>query len=817
MRGTLTDLLFGFRLLVRSPLVTGVVVLSLALGIGANTAMFSVLNTLLLRPLAVNDIDQVVAIYTSYSDGNRLGITSYPDFADIRDRNDFLDSVAAHTYAPMGLRVGKATEVVAGQMVSASYFSVLGVEPHLGRTFLPEEDQTPDTHPVVVLAHHTWQNRFGSDPDVVDSTIHINDHPFTVIGVAPSGFTGLSVALTPELWVPTMMVNQVSTYSVNLRGRVDPWLFLVGRLKPGVAVESAQTAADLVAESLRKDYPELNATKGLTVVPMESTRIIVGQTIDGPRAIMTVLMVFVGLVLLIACCNAANLLLARASGRRRELGLRSSLGATSARLLRQLLTESLLLATAAGFLGLLLAGWFLGLLVSFAPTSEMPIQPDLGIDGRVLLFCGVLSLVTTGLFGLIPALRSSRTSRWAMLREQGSAPIHSRATSRLQQVLVAGQVALSLVLLVTAGLFLRSLQEMLRVEPGFALREGLVVPVNLAYSSYNDTQTEQLFQELQQRVQLLPGIRRTFLAAFLPLSEVHGHHDFVVEGYEPAPGEHLLVKRNMVDPGYFETLGVRIVRGRAIDSRDLRDSQPVAVINQTMANRYWPGLDPLGKEIRLDLGIPRIVVGIAEDGKYGSRDEAPQPYVCIQLSQQPEVLRRLNLVIATDGPPDSQAVAVSRIIRQLDGTLPMPPVMTVDQYLQLSVQGTQLPAVLTGSFGLLALGLALMGVFSIMAYSVSQRSRELAIRMALGASRHEIVGLVMRQGLLTTLAGVAAGLLLTTALTGTLRGALFGVSSFDVLVLATIPAALTLTCLLASFLPAHRAGAFDPGAILRSE
>jgi predicted permease len=816
MEQILRDLRYGVRLLARSPGFAAIVVVTLALGIGANTVIFSLVNALLIRPLPVAEPERLVSVFTSYTGGNRHGITSYPDYEDLRDRNEVLSGLAAQNYSPMGLGGADQPEVVMGQLVSWNYFSVLGVDAHLGRTFLAEEEETPGTHPVAVLSHRIWKRRFGSDPEITGTKVLINDHPFTVVGVAPRGFAGTSVLVTPDVWVPLMMVDRAFPYAVGLDGRVDPWLFLIGRLKPGVSLEQARASLEVLAANLEQQYPDQNAGKGVTVVEADRTRIIPDGTTDVAERLTAIVMGVVGLVLLIACFNVAGLQLVRAVERQREVALRFSLGASRGRIVRQLLFESAVLSTVAGAIGLLIATWAVGLLSALQLPTGFPVEMDLRLDRTVLAFTALLSILTGVLFGLAPAILAVRRRQLASLGDQSRSVTQSRGRARLQSALVISQVALSLVLLISAGLFLRSLGNTLAVDPGFGLRNGLVLPVNLGFSQYDEARGRAFHRQLVDRIRSLPGVRTATLAAFLPLGMNHGHHDVRIEGYEPRPGESMLVKRNMVGPGFFETMGIPIVKGRAITEQDKADGEPVAVINETLARRYWPDADPLGRTIRADLGTPRVVVGVMKDGKYGALDEESQPYLCIPL-EQAEYQKRFHVVLEAAGDPQALIQPVLHEVRQLSPNLPVSTIATVTQHLGLSVGSARALAALVGGFGLLALLLALVGVYGVMSYSVARRTHEFGIRVALGARGSAIVGMVLSQGLRMTVIGVAAGLLLALGVTRVLSGFLHEVSPLDPVVFAAVSLALAATALLACFIPARRAASVDPTTALRAE
>jgi predicted permease len=791
-------------------------VLSLALGIGVNTSIFSLGNALLFRPLPVEAPDRLVAVFTATRgmEGNRH--TSYPDYQDLRDRSAVFSGVAAHFYHPMGLKADGQAEVVMGQTVSWNYFEVLGVKPLLGRTFLPHEDQTPDSHPVAVLSHRAWERRFGSDPEILGKTVQINSYPFTVVGVAPKGFTGLCSFLAPEVFVPIMMARRVAMFPIEFNFRNYPVIKLAARLKPGVSLAQARAATEVLAANLARQYPNDNRNKVFPMVEADRNRIGLLDTTDTHRRLFGILLAVVGSVLLIACGNVANLLLARAAGRRREIAVRLALGASRARIARQLLTESLVLAALACAAGLLLAAWTMDLLRTFQPgIIEFRLALDTSVDRRVLGYLLALGLASALLSGLAPAFAGARTGEFGALKDQTVSASRSRGKSRLQSSLVAAQLALSLVLLVTTGLCLRSLNNTLAVQPGFQASNGFVLPLNLGYSQYEEPKGRQFQRQVVERVEALPGVRSAALAVDTPLGQMHPRNGIQIEGYQSRSGESMAVRFNLVSPRYFQTLGIPVLRGRGIDERDVAGSRRVAVINETWARRYWPGQDPLGRVFRSD-GQSWEVVGMVKDGKYDSLNEAPQPYYCLPLLQT-EYFRRLDLHVRSEGDPRGVIPAVLREIQQLDPNLPVSNVLTYPEFLANAIESTAGPVKLIGPFSGLALLLALVGVYGVMSYVVSQRTREVAIRMALGAGRGEILRLVLRQGALITAVGLALGLAGAFAATRVLAGFLYQVNTLDPAVFVGISAVLVAAALAACYLPALRVARVQPASALRIE
>jgi predicted permease len=816
IRSLTNDLRYAARMFRRGPGATLAAVIVMALGIGANTAIFSLVNALLLQPLNVTQQERLMSAYTSQVGGRLHGNTSYPDYLDYKERNDVFSVLAAHTYSPMSLRGVGPPRVVMGQLVSWDYFLALGVEPELGRSFLPEEDETFGTHPVAILSHATWEGQFGSDPTIVGATIRINDYPFTVIGVAPRGFTGLVTAVEPALWAPLAMAERALVYTPNIQSRIDPWLQLVGRLRPGIAVSGAQAALDVLATNLALEYPALNRGKGIVLEELDSGRLSTPEATTATRTVMAILMGVVGFVLLIACLNVAAVQLARTSRRRREIALRQALGASRWRILRQLLVESVALALVAGAVGLWVAALAIDALQALQPQTEFPLRTQLPLDARVLGFTLLLAMTAGVLSGLAPALQALRPNQSAALKEQGISLSQGRSSARWQSALVVAQIALSLALLSGAGLLMRSLHNELSIDPGFDLRNGVVVPLNLGFGQHDEAEGEALRKELLDRAAALPGIESAALTAFIPLGAIHGHHDVYVEGYEPAPDELMLVKRNMVSAGYFETMGIRVLSGRAIDQRDTEDATPVAMVNETMARRFWPGRDPVGRSVQADLGITYTVIGMIEDGKYASLRGPSEPYLVLPMTQG-EYVQRVNLVVSTRGDPREAIESLRSLVQRIAPGLPSPTILTMPQYLSFSVGPVKGPTILVSAFGLLALLLASVGLYGVMYRSVTQRTREFGVRLALGATEHGVVKMVLRQGLITSLIGVGVGLLLALAVTRALASLLLGVSTLDPVVFALVSATMLAIGQLASYLPARFAARTDPVTTLRAE
>ena len=820
MGALVRDVRFAARLLVKQPGFTAAAIVSLALGIGANSALFNMFNSLLWRPLPVASPDEIASIYTTRDEGTIYTGFSYPDYRDLRDQNDVFAGVAAHSPTLFALRSeGREDARVYGELVTGNYFDVLGVRMQLGRSFRPEEDQTSGTHLVVVLGDRFWTRRFGADPEIVGKTITLNGQTFTVIGVAPREFNGTyAIYFAPDLYMPLLALGQVRPPSASdLEDRYVRFLRLNARLKPGVTIEEAQAAAATIAARLAQTYPDTNRGVQAKVLREIDTR----PEVEISSATNAIALIFLGLtslVLLVACANVANLLLARAAARRREIAVRLAIGAGRGQLVRQLLVESLLLSLVAGGAGLALGAAASRLMATLSLPTDIPVVLEFHTDPRVVAFTFALSVIAAIAFGLVPALRSSRPNLVPALKGEEPAAGARRVT--LTNVLVVAQVAVSLVLLVAAGLFVRSVGGARTIDPGFGVDRRVVLYFNAELQGYDRERARVFYDRLIERVRALPMVEAATLAQSVPLDYSVNFDDVIIEGRETEPGrQSVQVMSAVADPAYFETLGTRIVSGRAFSDRDTRQSGPVAIVNQTMAARYWPGRDPIGRRFRVEQpDAPWIeVVGVAADGKYRQLTEAPRPFFFRPIAQEFYFSR--TLVVRTRGASDiAGAVAgVRREVQAIDPAMPIFDVKTMDQFMERAYLGPKLAALLVGPAGLLAVVIASVGLYGVMAYWVSRRMREMGIRIALGAKAGDVVGLVMRQGLTLAGVGLALGLAGAVAAGRVVAFLLFGVSATDPIVLAGVPMALAVVAALASYVPARRALRADPLIALRAE
>ncbi|MGE5244971.1 MAG: ABC transporter permease [Betaproteobacteria bacterium] len=818
----LQDLRYGVRMLVKSPGFTLVAALSLALGIGANTTIFTLINAVLLNPLPVKDPSALMAVYTTDS-RNRGGFanflqTSPLNYHDYRDRNEVFSGLTAHQFLAVNISGGKGEpQQVFGEIVSGNYFDVLGAKPLIGRGFLPDEDRTPGAALVTVLGYGEWQKRFGGDPSIVGKTITVDGNAFTVIGVMPKGFKGTNAIGAPALWVPYM--TYPVTTSGFMREAVDSRRALVfdltGRLKPGVSLAQADANLRTIASQLERAYPDDNRGRSITLMPLSQATVNPGFRSNIVMA-GGLLMTIVGLVLLIACANVANLLLARAAARQKEIAVRLSLGASRGRLVRQLLTEGTLLALIGGAFGLLLAYWAQGLLWSFRPPFLPADALDLHPDVRVLAFTIAVSVATGILFALVPAIQASRPDLVVELKDRTSVPTGSGRIFSLRNLLVTAQVTLSLVALVGAGLFLRSLQNAQRIDPGFDSTHLAVLTVDLGAQGYSEERGRQFERDMVARAAATPGVQAATVAGGIPLFNGGFGRTVFLEGQDASdPRAGRLVQVDIVGDRYLQTVGIPLMRGRDFAESDQPGTPAVCIVNQAMAKQFWPDQDPIGKRFKF-FGQDYFteVIGIARDSKYNFIGEGPTPYVYQPLTQvyQPQI----SLFVKSTNPVAVLGTVRSEV-QQADRNLPITNVFTLTDIFDQSLWAPKMGATLLAIFAGLSLVLAIVGIYGVMAYSVSQRRRELGIRMALGASRGDVLWLVVGQGFRLTVIGVAVGLLLSAAAARVITTLLYGVSATDVVTFVAVPTLLTLAAVGASYIPARRATHIDPMVALRYE
>ena len=799
------DLRYGFRMLARNPGFTAVAVLTLALGIGANIAIFTVVNSVLLQPLPYKGSEQLVALFLSERDGDdRLNPTSPANFLVWKAESRTLEQMtAAHPWSP-ALTGRSHPDQLEGLKASASLFDLLGVEPLHGRTFLPEEGEPGGDH-VVVLGHGLWQRRFGGDRDIIGQTLILDGKPYMVIGVMPQGFHFPPFwATQAEMWVPLAFEpRDAMNQSRHLR--------TFARLRPGVTLADVRAEMTALQEQLKQVFPDANAGTAVNVDPLRE------PVVSSVRPALLVLLATVGVVLLIACANVANLLLARASVREKEIAIRAALGAARSRLVRQLMTESVLLALLGVGLGSLFAYAGVRALIALSPP-DLPRLHEIGFQGAVFGFTLVVSALTVLLFGLAPSWLNSQTNLNQALQEGGRRT--SGATrSRLRGTLIVAEVALSVVLLTGAALLVRSFLHLQQLDPGFRKQSLLTMTVPLAGSSHVSPEEQNLFfQEVRREVESLPGVMSAAFINHLPLGGDIWSRRYVVEGQPvPPPEEIPTASFRVATPGYFETMGIQVVRGRAFGEQDRQDSLPVVIVNQKLAERAWPGGDPLGRRLRTGKNW-LTVVGVEGDVRQWDLTQEVRPEIYFPYAQNPAAWwLQTSLVVHTGVPPESLVRAVQAKVWAIDPLMPVTNIRPMEQILAHDSGSQRFNAILLALFSLLAVVLAAVGIYGVISYSVSQRTHEIGIRMALGAQPRDIFRLVVGQGMVLTLIGVAVGLVGAFALTRFLSSLLFGVSTTDPATFAGVALLLAAVALLACYFPARRATRVDPLVALRYE
>jgi len=816
----MNDIRYGLRVLLKSPAFTSVAILSLALGIGANTAIFSLVNAILLRPLPVTEPARLASVFTT--DQRNPGNLPLSDlnYQDLRDQNDVFSGMAAFTFAQLNYSTGAESEQIPAQIVTANYFSLLGAEPALGRGFGADEDKT--MAPVAVISHGFWERRLGSDPNAIGKTLTLNRTPFTIVGVARKGFTGTLLGGGPDVWVPMSMHDIVQPNFDWYGTRRGLFLFAFGRLKPGASVEQAAANLRTIFSRLEQAFPTDNKGRSAGVVWLLDARLNPNGGPDGAVVVQisAILMIVVGIVLLIACANIANLLLARATRRRREIAVRLALGASRARLVRQLLTESVLLSVVGAAAGVLLAYWTLDALAAADVPLPIPVDDAPVIDPRVLGFTGLIALATGLLFGVAPAIQASRPDVVPVLKNEtlpaGGSHRGIRGLFSMRQALVVAQIALSLISLVAAGLFIRSLQDTQAIDPGFETRGVLVMTVNLGREGYTPDRGQLFYEQVVERVSGLPGVQHAAIAQNPPLAGGFLRSVFP-EGQDTTQQERVLVQVNSVGPGYFETIGIPLLKGRDFTRDDRTGAPLVVVINEVMAERFWPGQEAIGKRFKF-FGSPEFttVIGVARNAKYNGLGEDPIPFIYQPIRQNYAPAAALH--VRAGGDASLLAAPVRRSVQELDPTLSVFNVRTLEEQVAQSLQPARFNAILLTTFGGLALLLASIGLYGVANYSVSQRTREIGVRMALGARPSTVLRLVLGQGLLLVAIGLVVGFVVAWLLAARLPADLLGgVQPRDPLTFAATSLLLGAVAMLATYIPARRATRIDPLLALRTE
>jgi macrolide transport system ATP-binding/permease protein len=807
----ISDFRYSIRSLVKSPGLTVAAVLSLGLGIGANTTIFTWVQAVLFRPIPVAANPSTIRIAAMENRDGQSRSWSYPNYQDFRDRATLIDVVAQDDQT-FSIAVDDTAERTWGALVSGNYFQVMGLRAAAGRLFTPQDDVTPGGHPVVVISHAYWQRRFSGDPAIVGKSATINNAPMTIVGVAPEGFIGTFLGVSSSAWVPMAMQREMIGGD-RMAQRGNGWMQSLVRLKPGVSQEQAQAEATSIMAQLVQEYPQFNDGRRLRIV----------QTWEAPfgaatvlAPILAVLSILVALVLVIACANVANLLLSKAVSRRREVAVRLSLGASRTRLVRQLLTESLLLAFVAGTAGVVMAYWTMDVIMAFAPPVDMPLDLGLRMDTTTLIFAVGVSLVTGVIFGLAPALQASSPRTINALKEEGRSGSGSRTTGRLRNALVVAQLAVCLVLLVGATLFLRSFIAAQALSPGFDAERLVTASMDMFPSGYTGERNREFQRRAIEAIEALPGIESAAFGSRIPLGFGSNSSTSVgIDGYVPRENEEIVINYSTIGSGYFKTMGVPIRAGREYNDTDTLESPRTVVINEAMARRYWPEGKALGGRVRFGPNAAEVI-GIVADTKYNSINERPLAQLFLPMSRNE--VSTLRLFARATGTPAPMVAEIRNAIRTLDPTLPVYDARTVSEHMQVAVFAQRMAANLLGAMGVLALLLAAIGLYGVMAYAVSQRTQEMGIRLALGASPSSLLNMILGQGMKLTGIGLVIGLALALGAFGSIgavRTLLPGISPLDPITFITVPLTLTLIAFLATWIPGRRAGKVDPLVALR--
>jgi macrolide transport system ATP-binding/permease protein len=809
---TLQDLRFGLRMLRRSPGFSLLAILCLTLGIGANAAVFSWIEGILFRPYpAVTHQEQLFALTGTARGESGPTLTSWPDILDLQRSCALVDSFIVTKIMGTTLSIGDRAEVTSGSIVSANYFDAIGVHPMLGRGFEPGEDVGRNAHPVAVISYQLWKGRFKGDPQIIGKTQRLNNVVHTIVGVMPEGFYGTFVGWAMQFWVPASMEENFEAGGYKLEDRGARWIEAYVRLKPGATREQAQQEISAVAKRLESDFPDTDRGRGVQLWPLWQTPFNNAGTLLPTLEIMLAVVIF---VLLIACANVGNLLLVRSFARRHEMTVRLAIGAGRGRLVKQLFTEGLILAAFGAAGGLLVAHWCRHALVLLFPArGGVAMHLPGEIDWRVLALSGGVCLIATLLLGLVPALQTGKIDLAGALKSDSASVVGGGGRAWVRSSLVVVQVSLSFVLLVGAGLLLQSLQKIRNTSPGFSTHDVVDTAVNLVAAGYDAPRAQTFQDELLERVKALPGVESAAFARMTPLS--YGSFSstaIAVDGYQPPADEQPTVQYNEVGPDYFATMGIPLVSGREFARSDDEKAALVALVNETMAAKYWRGRNRIGERVQVK-GRWMQVVGVAKDSKYQSVRETPKPFFYVPLRQN--FARGAGLYIRTPLSPETMATALAREVHALDPDLALYEVITLQEQVDRSTSPQQVAVTLVGVLGGLALLLAAIGLYGVMSYAVAQSTRELGLRMALGAGASNLLRLVMTRGLALTGGGVALGGAVALGLTRLLGNLLYKVSPRDPLAFGSAFAVMTITALAASFLPAWRATRTDPVQALR--
>jgi len=809
----LQDLKYGLRTLGKNPGFALLVILTVALGIGANTTIFSWINATLLNPVpGLTNPNEVVSLTLS-KPGENPFLFTYPDVQAMRDGQQSFTGIAACTFASISL-TGKGKPVRLSAMVaSANYFDVLGVRPYLGRGFLPAEDEKPGGAPVAVISYRLWQTHFAADPNIVGRTVELNQRPYSIVGVTPAAFQGSQTGVRTDIWVPIMMEAQFNPAGDLLHDHHYFWLLAFGRLKPGVSLSQAQEEMTRRMKREVEKYPEEHkGHTSVTVYPLWRNPFGLNFFM---ATLLPLLMCIASLVLLLACANVANLMLVRSVGRRHEIAIRISLGANRWRLVRQLLIESLVLSLAGGAVALLFTQWTQGALMAFLPvTQDIPLSLHVETDRTVLFATLCISVLTGVIFGILPALRASGIAPAEVVKEEAGSLSGGLGKARLASGLVVAQISLSLLLLICAGLLIRSFRSAQNIDPGFNPHHVLIASYDLFPAGYTEATGTEFHRQILAKLGTLPGIQSVALSDRVPLTFAGASTAVKPEGYVSPPNESTETQVAIVTPNYLHTMQIPLVKGRDFAAQDTKESQPVAIVSEAFANHYWPGQEAVGKKLNSDLThLWYTVVGVARDCKETGLNENPMPFLYLPVSQ----IYRPQMIIntRTAGDPLASARIVENAVHELNPGVLIFNETTVESMDQFSSFGQRVAGTFVGAFGLLALVLAAIGIYGVIAFTTRQRTHEIGIRFALGATSRDVLRLVMGQGLRMTLAGIGLGLALSYLLTRFLKSLLLGVTNTDALTFSAVTLLLCAVALFACYIPARWAARVEPMIALR--
>ena len=809
------DFRYAFRMFKKSPGFTVVVVLTLALGIGANSTIFSWISATLLNPIpGVTHMANLVTVMRGERSDHPTPPFSYPDFQDLRDGSRSFSALLGYHDDYMSLTGAGKPERIYGALTSTNYFDVLGLRMIVGRGFVPEEEQQRAGATVAVISYSVWQSHFALDRLVVGKTIQINRHSYTIIGVTPRQFRGCKTGLRTDIWIPLTM-DQAVWGSNRPDDRGTFWLNVLGKLRPGITDRQAEAELNLLMQGIAERFPEAHrdSPNQITLDPLWRSPFGVNGYL---YKVLPMLVGLAAVLLLLACANVANLLLVRSVARRREIAIRLSMGATRGQLVRQLLVESLMLSLSGGILAILMTIWTAHSLAAFFPPTTLPLTHDAHLDQRVLLGTTAVSILTALIFGILPAIRSSSLPVQAVLKEEANNVSLSFHKSRLSSSLVIAQISLSLLLLVCAGLFTRSLQKAQQSDPGFEPDHVLLASYELSPAGYSRTTSVTFNRGVLAKVAALPGVEAVTLADFSPLSfSIHTEY-LQLQGYVPQPHESMEISRAIVGPNYFHTMKTSLISGRDFTDGDAPESQRVAIVNQALADRYWPGEDAIGKQAS-DGDQRFTIVGVARNAKYRLLTYAPEPVIYLPMYQAYRSTQDTTIHVRVSGSPRAMAFPVEQAVYELNPELPLFNVNPLTVTMKFGTIFEHVAATFAGSFGLLAMLLAAVGIYGVVAYTTRQRTREIGIRIALGAEKVQIYKLVLGQGLRLMLAGLVVGMALSLAVTRLLKSKLYAVGSTDALTFASVAVLLSVVTLIACHIPARRATSIEPTVALRCE